>query len=421
MLVLLAISRASPRSASFWPWLSALSTFPLTVATAGVAGWVLHNVAAAVSGYPDPSYAHPGFLRTAFGLAVLGAAILWSRLGEVRTSTLSNWLWVAALALLASIFVFGASPYFLFPALVAAPVLAVLSVWDRDWRASGTLLVIVLIGLPALTIWISLAVMGEGISGLSLHPTFTIPAAIAVTAISPVLSGALERRVWAICSGVAFAAAVGVAVLAGLQPAYSALAPQRLSITYVQDATAKRAIWAIDAAAPLPQVMNGGAKFSKTPEAAYPYASRKSYVASAGPPQFPYPTAQVTVGSQSSPAVRHVDIAVDASDLTNQVLVFVPKEANLRAVVVAGRRFEVPKKWGDSKYNLIGCFSTDCAKQKIGLDLSTAAPVTLYLSEVRYGLPPSGKALVAARPVWATPSQNGDTTVLINSLSIPGA
>jgi len=50
--------------------------------------------------------------------------------------------------------------------------------------------------------------------------------------------------------------------------------------------------------------------------------------------------------------------------------------------------------------------------------LGDAGPVELYAVDVTPGLPPSGSALLAARPPSAVPQQQGDTTLISRKLKI---
>jgi hypothetical protein len=55
----------------------------------------------------------------------------------------------------------------------------------------------------------------------------------------------------------------------------------------------------------------------------------------------------------------------------------------------------------------------------IGFDLTAKAPVNITLSDRNFGLPPEGAALIAARPVEAVASQDGDSTRVMRRLTIP--
>jgi hypothetical protein len=198
--------------------------------------------------------------------------------------------------------------------------------------------------------------------------------------------------------------------------------PQRLNIQYIEDATKHRTLWAADTSAPLPPRLKHAGKFSDSPEHPYAFSYLKAYVAPAGAPQYPPPTADVSTRSLSATS-RLVTLAMHGSTKANQIILAVPKIAELEGITIEGEHFDVPGFPMNSPltYNLIACFSRDCANKTIVLQVRATSPIDLFLGEVRYGLPPGGERLIAARPRTAIASQNGDTTVLVNKVVVPGA
>jgi len=52
------------------------------------------------------------------------------------------------------------------------------------------------------------------------------------------------------------------------------------------------------------------------------------------------------------------------------------------------------------------------------LSLGVNRPVTVYVSDESYGLPPEGAFLVHARPLTASPSQSGDVSIVTRSIEL---
>jgi hypothetical protein len=281
--------------------------------------------------------------------------------------------------------------------------------------------------LPALVLWISLVSTGETIQGLMLHPVFTVPAAFGLAAAVPFIAAReMSRRAWLSVSGVGAVVAIALAVAAGFQPAFSAISPQRLSLSYVEDASTHRTFWSADAvgffgAAPLPPSLKAAAKFSDTPERPYPFSFGLAYTAPAGPARFESPSAFAHI-SETGAGTRQISLALHGSAQASQMVIAVPREAGVKTIEIDGKRFDVPN-WSQSSapYNFIGCFSRDCATKTVNLELSSRGALKLLIGELRYGLPPDGKRLLDARPNWAVASQNGDVTVLINAVKIPAS
>jgi hypothetical protein len=102
------------------------------------------------------------------------------------------------------------------------------------------------------------------------------------------------------------------------------------------------------------------------------------------------------------------------------MVLIVPKSAQLRAVEIDDHHFDAPKEWAALPQALILCATDDCAGKTITLELGTSQPVDITIAEQRYGIPADGAKLQAARPKTAVVSQNGDTTVLLNTVHVPG-
>jgi hypothetical protein len=396
------------------------------VVAAVVSGYVLHPLAAMVSGHSDPSSAYPLLLRMSLALGLLTVVLLVARMAGPRATAIGIWVWMAGAALVAALLVTGFSPYFLFPTLIAAPLVLLAAIIRLPVRGTAWQVVTFVAALPGLVLWISLVSTAETIQGLLLHPVFTVPAAFGLAAAIPFIAAReMRRRAWLTTCGVAAVIAVGLAIAAGFQPAFSEISPQRLSISYVEDATGHRTFWSADAggffgSAPLPPSLRAAAKFSDKPERPYPFSFGLAYIAPAGPARFEAPSALANV-SKTGAGTRRVALALHGSPQADQMVVAVPRDAGLKTIEIDGKRFDVPKTWAQSSlpYNFIGCFSRDCATKTIAFELSARSELKLLVGELRYGLPPDGRKLVAARPKTAVASQNGDTTVLINSVTVP--
>lgn len=388
----------------------------LVLASAGL-GFALNWFAQFISGQPNPSYAYPIALREGLAFGVLAAALFVGRMARRRLCLLSVWVWIAYLAVITAAFIPGFSPYFLFPALLAAPAALFMAAAPGASKGEFAEIALAPATLLALAIWIGLVVSGETIMGLKLHPLFTVPAAIVAMPLLPYLdSKAMPLTAWRDWTGAALAGAFIAAFIAGLQPAYSDTKAQRLSIRYVQDAAARRAIWAVDADAPLPPSLRAAADFSKTPESYLPGPFPAVFTAPAGPAKFPSPTAEI-LADTPAPGGRTVTIALHGSEQASAMFVMVPKSAGLKGVDIRGQRLATPAEFDSDA--LLVCASSDCANEQLSLDLATRSPVALRFGEQRYGLPAFAGKLVAARPANATPSQSGDIVILANMVRVP--
>jgi len=374
------------RPAMRGPVLAVLMPVLLLAGAVGM-GFALHGLAAWISGHDDPSYATPVWLRLSLGFGVWAVAVLAARL----SGAIACWLWLSALAVACAIWLPGATPYFLFPSLVAAPLLLA-----TVRRGRGPALFIA--ALPALIIWIGFVAIGESLMGLGLHEMFTAVAAMGLVAILPLLGNA--RGGFGLSAVITLAAALIFAVVAGLWPAYSANAPQRLNLRYVE--RDGKAWWVADPVRRLPDALRKAAHFS----AAVQRLPVTGYVVPAGAARFAPPTAEVT---------RHgndVPLALDAPG--DAVALLLPRQARLRALTIAGT--EAPAR---GEVDTITCDTPDCGRMQMTLHLGTSTPFQIVLRSMHRGLPPASGALLKARAPDAVPSQAGDMTMLVRTIAVP--
>jgi hypothetical protein len=270
--------------------------------------------------------------------------------------------------------------------------------------------------LAAFLVWSSIGATGESVMGLKLHPMFTLPFAIALSAMVPLLACfSLPRTLWAAATAVFFAGAICAAVVQGLLPSFSTTAAQRLSISYVENR--ERAFWTVDAMAPVPPAMRAAAAFSPQPRqmlTAFP----RVYAVPAGNPRFSVPDATI-VATPPTNGVRRVTLLFHGSDAADQMHLIIPRAATLKAVDLQGWHFPAPASWSDEDFVVFSCMSHDCRSASITLTLAERAPVTLGLYEHRFGLPDFARNLVRARPATAVPSQNGDGGTLVGEIHVP--
>lgn len=349
-------------------------------------GFVLHYVAAWLSGHADPSYAYPVWMRYSLGFGVFAVAILCAR----GAGGIACWLWLSFLAVFCALLSPGAAPYFLFPSLVAAPLLLATVRGGRGIALGISALV-------AMFLWIGLTASTEVLMGLGFTVLFTATAAFGLIAVLPLL----KTSGWGFSLAGALVLALGFAVFAGLQPAYSVASPLRLNIRYVEQDG--KASWLADPVEKLPADLRAAADFSATPVR----LAGRGYVAPAGTTRFPPPAATVSRNGH--------DVTIDINAPGDAVGLLVPKEAQMQSLTLGGITVPAPPR-----QLLVRCGSPDCGHARMVLRLASATPFTLTLRSYRRGLPPEGAKLLKARPATAQPSQMGDTTVLAAKIAVPG-
>ena len=399
-------------------WLSAFAITPLLLFVAAASGFVLHGLAALVSGMPEPAYAFPTSLRFALAFALGGSTLLVSRVAPARAAAAAVWLWLAGSGIVVALFLPGFSPYFIVPALAAGILLLVAAFLPDSWDGAYGLFAQLLAALVALLVWSSIGTTGEALMGLKLHPLFTVPFALGLSALVPLLARfALTRLAWAATTGLLFAAGICAGFVQGLEAAYSTTAAQRLNINYVQGR--QRAVWAAETSAPVPAPLRAVASFSRRPQPPAP-GMPPAYVAPADSLRLPLPDTTI-IARPPAAGLRRITFLFHGSGSADQMYLDIPKSAMLKAIAIQGWQFPAPPEWASENNVLLACMSRDCATATVTLTVATRSPITFGLYEQRFGLPASAHRLVAGRPPTAVPSQNGDGVTLISYLRVPGA
>lgn len=384
----------------------------LLIGGCALAGWGLFTIAELISGTPDPVYAYPVTFRLGLCFAIAAITLAVSPIAPAHGLARGAWLWLAGLGVLSAAFLPGVSPYFLIPSLIAAILLLLAARSRHRWLGRFGQFSLFVSALLNMVVWFALVAAGETIMGLKLHVLFTVPAALGLVAIVPLLAiDPLPRRTRRVLVVTGLFLAIALSAAAGLIPPFSEAAPQRLNLNYVEDQIRNRAFWAADTAAPLPDTFSAVADFSATPEPLYPGATLKAHIAPAGKPKFPAPTATV---QKISP--QRLKITLNGSNKTQQMFVSVPAAARLKAVQIGDWAIPIKPQPRDT---FIGCVTPDCRNMQLALDMGASGPFDLVIGERRFGLPPDGAKLLKARPHTAVPSQMGDGTVLISKLQIP--
>jgi hypothetical protein len=202
-----------------------------------------------------------------------------------------------------------------------------------------------------------------------------------------------------------------------MQPAYSEITPQRLSINFIDDHVSNKALWSVDTPATLPRALRDVEPFSREPQMASPIAFQRSYVADAGATRFAAPSA--TVISSPDAKGRSVTLRLAGSPQANRMFVVVPKDSALTSIEIEGKTFMVGESTINPAGTIFGCLTNDCSGKAVTLNFASAKPVDILIGEQRYGLPPDGAKLEAARPATTVPSQTGDTVIVFGKLRLP--
>jgi len=358
-----------------------------------------------------PFVAHPSAATAAFLAAGAGAvflaAALFRRAGPhgLRAGAAVGW---AALAVATAVLLPGASHLFAVPALAAATVLA--PSLARPEHAAADLAVAAVAGLVLFPV----ALLVLDALGVGAAPIGAAVAALALSPLAPLAAAFPQARRWlpAGAAGAAFVLALGVAAAV---PRHSPDAPEHVVVLFHQDADSGRARWLVHAASGrMPAPMRAFAAFGDRTELPVPWGKvRPSFAAEAVPLSAPGPVLELRGGADEGGRLRARMLLASPREARDAYLLF-PPDAVVESVSFGGLRVPAPypraRTWFGG-WQMYRCLTLPPGGIDVEVVLGEGGPREVVVADQSDGVPTAGAALVAARPPWASPVQEGDATL----------
>jgi hypothetical protein len=244
---------------------------------------------------------------------------------------------------------------------------------------------------------------------------------LTASALAPlVVPAAAYGRPWRPAVAGAALLAVIAAAAATQVPIASESRPLRVNLMHVQDRQSEQAWWAVSDQSAAGERGVGelvrAAGFTGETAAILPWSAEELPVA----PAEPRPVGAVVevLSDEERDGERIVRLLLRPAAAGRRISLAVPVSAGVRRVEIAGtaHAFDAPAVQGE--YGWFHCVGADCDGLELNLSLESDAPVTLFAMERAWGLPDGGQRLVEARPAWAVPSGDGDTTLLIDRVDL---
>jgi hypothetical protein len=184
-----------------------------------------------------------------------------------------------------------------------------------------------------------------------------------------------------------------------------------MSIDYFRDAAGGSASWGIATKqAPLPNSFPG-----KWHKGVLAYNGRTRSIAKA--PLLPSPVATARlVASEPAGKGRRIRIALSPGG-GDSVAIRFPETVKVIALGLPGEAVPIPAT-GEPKKATLRCTGRSCDGLVVEAVLGDSKPVAAELFSVRFGLPPQGAPLVAARPRNAIPQYAPDSTITRSQVNL---
>jgi hypothetical protein len=380
--------------------------FELLIAGAFLAPWVAH---------PGPAIA--GFWLVAF-FGGVGLAGLMSRRVGLPGLWAGVWISWSLFGLLFGVLLPGMSYLILVPALVAG----VCGLAFGGSPGGRTLAAVLPVAVAAL-LWFAVLTplyLGLGLTGLLATAVLL---SVVFSTLTPLMSGAgpLGRR-WLPLA--ALVLAVVCLVWARVSPPFSPASPQSLSLVAYQDAVSGETRFVSLGGPPFPPALRQAAAFGPRPVPYFPWLPPVFVAFVAPAPSLNAPGPELTVLADTvADGKRHLRLRLTSPRGARVGMVYIPAAAQAEAIEVEGEAIPMGGRPGGPPprqrgWRAVTYRTVPAAGAVLNLVLDSTQPADWYVVDRTYDLPPSARALVAARPKASASLQEGDSTMVSRKVRI---
>ncbi len=388
--------------------------------TTGVLALILYLVLRTIGVTPANWPAHALPLQTAFWSLAISVVIVLSLAFAARGGFwglwAGGWIWWTLLSVIVAWLTHGISFILLVPSCVAVVVGLFFTL--RASRSLRGLWLVAALPLFAAGIigFTSLFFLYDAL-GVRLLAGTALVVAILFTPASPLLGSLRGSRGLARFAfpGATIAIAVLAIFAAVVAPAYSAKSPERVNLQYREDGDSGKSQWVVyPDSGRLPESIRVATSFHRDDRGIFPWDTGTAFVADS--PHLAMAPPTLTILESSALNGKHqYRVLLRSERGAPDAMVFFPPDSGLAGVRVQGQPMQ-PESPRVRRY-LNGWEVYDCATMpvkgvEISFELPVGKPVEVYALDRTYGLPLEGMFLVKSRQFTATPSGEGDVTMI---------
>jgi len=205
-------------------------------------------------------------------------------------------------------------------------------------------------------------------------------------------------------------------------PAYSARAPERVNIEYVQDSDSEKSQWLVQPeSAHVPEPLALAAAFRRSERRDFLWLEKRpsgnpaaAYVADAPPLHLAPPTFTILESTQTG-ATRTYRVLLRSERAASYDAALFPPDAHVASVRMEGQPVEPERPAAGqlfSGWSIYACATMPASGVELIFSLPVGKAVKVSVADQSFGLPPEGAFLANARPLTAAPSQSGDVTIV---------
>jgi Peptidase family M28 len=388
--------------------------------TTGVLALILHLVLRAVGVAPAnwPSHAFP--LQVAFWSLAISVASVLPLAFAARSGFwglwAGGWIWWTLLSAIMAWLTHGVSFLMLVPSCVAVVVGLFFTLRSSDPRHGVWLAAALPLFAAGIIGFTSPFFLYEGL-GVRLLPGTALILAILFSPGAPLL-GSLRGSNSAARFGLPGMAIV-VTILAifasVVAPAYSAKSPERVNLQYRQDSDGGKSQWAVHSdSGRLPESIRVATTFHRTDKGLFPWETEAAFVADAPHLAIAPPTLTILESSILN-GKRQYRVLLRSERGAPDAMVLFPPDSGIDGVHMQGQ----PVQSEDARirrflngWDVYDCVTMSAKGVEMSFELPTGKPVEVYAMDRSYGLPLEGMFLLKSRGLTATPSGQGDVTMI---------
>jgi len=398
----------------------------------GILAWIVALLATAVvaliilrlvrliGATPVNWIAHPQALNTSMWSVALSAVVTHAMLFARKAGFWAVWTgtstWFAILALLVGHLSPGLSYVFVVTALAMA-LSGLPFTLNQTEGSEGAIIPVAVPVIVAGVAGFSFALMSYSTLGVESLAGVAVAVALLLSplmAICTDLRNASGVRALAV-PGVPIAITIAAVFIATVLPAFSAKAPERVNIEYWFDADSAKSQWIVHAdSGRLPEPIHLAANFHEVQHGPFPWNRGTAFLADAprlnlAPPTFTIQNLSVSNGKRTYAALLRSERGAP------QAMVFFPPTSGIEDLRTEDAPMPIETSRVRSFLNgwaIFNCVTMTPKGVTITFSLPEGKPVEVYAVDMSFRLPDEGNFLLKSRPLTATPSQDGDVTLV---------
>jgi hypothetical protein len=403
-------------SALLWGLFAWLAMVGLTAANA----YILYRVLLRAGTIPVNWVAHPVAIQAAFWFLALSivsvVAFVFSRRAGFLGLWAGVWTWWALLSIVTAALTHGIA--YIFPLCLCAAVLAAMPLTFGRVESSEMGLAAGLVPLVVAAVaGFSPALLLYSALGNHLLVGIAVVVGLLLTPLAPFCADLLEVRGLSRIAlpTTAIVATVLAALAAVVIPAFSAKSPERVNLHFWQDGDSGKSVWVVQPdSRRLPEPIRLAGNFNRHDSGPFPWSTSTVFLADAPDQELPPPTFTILESTQSE-SKRTYRALMRSERGAPEVMVLFPPDSGVESARMEGEPIQPETERVRRFLNgwiVYACLTTPVKGVELSFALPPGKPVEVYTLDESFGLPADGAFLLKSRPLTATPSGDGDVTLV---------